>query len=296
MDLKAIATVLLVVSIWGINFSFIKIGLKELPPLLFSALRFSIVAFPALFFIPFPKGELRNVLSVGFFLGVIKFGLLFIGLDGHISAGISALILQAQVIFTLALSAVFFKEPLSREHILGVVIAVFGFSFFFQSTSGNATLLGIFLILLAALSWSIANMSMKSMKTARLFPFMVWSCAIPPLPLFGLSYLLETQEPMRVITSTTPTTWLALAFVSYLSTLVAFALWGHLLRSHRAALVTPFALLIPVVGIGASAVLLGEHLSHLEYVGSGIVLLGLVICVFGKKLTRIFGADRKSTR
>lgn len=288
MGIKAILLVLLVVSIWGINFSFIKIGLEELPPILFSALRFFVIAIPAVFFIPFPKGQLRNVLGVGLFLGVIKFGLLFIGLNGYISAGISALILQAQVIFTIAISYLVFKERLSKLRILGIVISILGFSLFFQSTSGNVTFAGIIIILLATLSWSISNIIMKTIKNINLLQFMVWSCAVSPLPLLILSYLVETHEPIQVILSTTMQTWLVLAFVGYVSTLLAFSIWGYLLRNNTAASVTQFALLIPIVSIATSYILLGEQLSSIEFIGSSIIIAGLALCIFENSINNIF--------
>ena len=282
MGIKAILSVLLVVCIWGLNFPLIKIGLQELPPILFSALRFSIVAIPAIFFIPFPNGQLKNVLRVGLLLGVIKFSLLFIGLNGYISAGISALVLQAQVIFTIVISYLIFKERLSKLQMGGIAIAIFGFSLFFKSASGNATFVGIVLVLLAGLAWACSNAIMKTIKDVNLLQLMVWSCAVAPLPLFMISYITETQHPLPIIMATTMPTWLALAFVSYLSTTVAFLIWGNLLRNYHAASVTQFALLIPIVGMFASYGILGEQLSNIELIGSAIVIMGLAICIFEK--------------
>ena len=84
--------------------------------------------------------------------------------------------------------------------------------------------------------------------------------------------------------STTIKTWEALAFVSYISTLVAFAIWGFLLKSYSAVFVTPFALLIPVVGIMTSSLILNETLNSTEVTGAILIMLGLVFCVTGNKL------------
>ncbi|MEI8631341.1 EamA family transporter [Vibrio sp. PP-XX7] len=110
MGIKSISLALIVVFIWGFNFAVIKFGLEEIPPILFSALRFLIVAIPAVFFVPFPKTSLWNVLGVGLFLGVLKFSFLFIAMKSDASAGISSLLLQVQVIFTIILSIFFFRE------------------------------------------------------------------------------------------------------------------------------------------------------------------------------------------
>ncbi len=286
MNAKDTFLALLVVLIWGVNFSIIKIGLEELPPILFSALRFALVALPAVFFIPFPKTSVWNVIGVGLFLGVFKFGCLFIAMESDASAGLSSLLLQAQVFFTIGLSIVFYQEHITKNQFVGVLVASLGFSLFFLNAGQNITILGLSLILLAAFFWSISNIIMKQIKNVNLLHFMVWVCLIPPLPLMLLSYFTETQDPLAVILSTTADTWIALVYVSFISTLVAFALWGKLLKNYSAIKVTPFALLIPVVGIITSSIILSESLNLVEYIGAALIMLGLIFCVLGENIIK----------
>ncbi|MCF2909120.1 EamA family transporter [Pseudoalteromonas sp. DL2-H2.2] len=299
MDLKSTLCALLVVAVWGINFSVIKLGLAELPPILFSGLRFLIVALPAIFFIPFPKTPVWHVLGVGLFLGVIKFGLLFVAMEKDASAGIASLLLQAQVVFTIVLSALVLKEQASRFQVAGAAIACTGFGMFFLSETGSVTLYGMALILCAALSWAVSNLIMKQLKQVNLLHFMVWVSAVAPLPLFVLSYNLESNVPVALIQNTSAQTWLALLYVGPVSTLLAFALWGWLLGKHRAAAVTPFALLIPLVGMIGASVILGEQISLFEVVGGAVILSGLTFSVLGERLCLFFsgrtGFKRKAS-
>ncbi|WP_046003170.1 EamA family transporter [Pseudoalteromonas rubra] len=290
MDLKSTLCALLVVAVWGINFSVIKLGLAELPPILFSGLRFLIVALPAIFFIPFPKTPVWHVLGVGLFLGVIKFGLLFVAMEKDASAGIASLLLQAQVVFTIVLSALVLKEQASRFQVAGAAIACSGFGMFFLSETGSVTLYGMALILCAALSWAVSNLIMKQLKQVNLLHFMVWVSAVAPLPLFVLSYNLESNAPIALIQNTSAQTWLALLYVGPVSTLLAFALWGWLLGKHRAAAVTPFALLIPLVGMIGASVILDEQISLFEVVGGAVILCGLTFSVLGERLRLFFSA------
>ncbi|WMN60842.1 EamA family transporter [Pseudoalteromonas xiamenensis] len=290
MNTKDIFLALLVVLIWGVNFSFIKVGLQELPPILFSALRFAVVALPAVLFIPFPKTSKWNVIGVGMFLGVFKFGLLFIAMKSDASAGLSSLILQAQVFFTIVLSVLFLREHITKVQIAGIGIAVIGFSFYMFNAGGNITVLGLMLILSAAFFWAIANVMMKRMQGVNLFHFIIWVSLIPPLPLLALSLFMETSNPVEVLLSTSMKTWGALAYVSYISTLLAFALWGALLKNYSAASVTPFALLIPVVGMLTSNIMLNESLETSEIVGALMIMSGLVVCVLGKRLLALLVA------
>lgn len=294
MNLKSISLALIVVLIWGVNFSVIKFGLEELPPILFSSLRFFIVAIPAVFFIPFPKTSVWNVLGVGLFLGVLKFSFLFIAMKEDASAGISSLLLQAQVIFTIILSMIIFKEKVSNAQLLGMIIALYGFGFFFFTVDTNITLLGIVLILSAAVFWSVSNVIMKQIKDVNLLHFMVWVSLIPPLPLFILSYIFETHEPLTLLLNSSIKTWISVAYTGYISTLVAFAIWGWLLKNYNSAIVTPFALVIPVIGIISSNILLNEKLNQVEVMGTILILFGLFISVLGNRIyTLVFKTKKR---
>ncbi len=287
MNVKGILLVLLVVSIWGINFSVTKIGLEELPPILFLAVRFLIVV-PFAFFTPFPNTSIFNVIGVGFFLGIVKYFLLDIALKTEAPAGLSSLIMQAQIFFTIGFSILFFKETITKIQVFGVFLSTIGFGFFFLNIGGNITLIGLILVLLSAFSWSISNLIMKNIRGVNLLNFIIWTCLVPPLPLFILSYFIETSDPITVIMNATDNVWWALAFNTYIATLLAFAIWGWLLKTYSAADVTPFALLIPVVGIITSNLLLGESLSFVEKIGGIFIMFGLVFCSLHCKLEKYF--------
>jgi len=66
-----------------VNFVVIEIGLESFPPLLFAALRFGLVALPAVFFVPRPDVRWTVVVAVGLFICVGQFGLLLRTTRGH---------------------------------------------------------------------------------------------------------------------------------------------------------------------------------------------------------------------
>ncbi|SIO33620.1 EamA family transporter [Salinivibrio sp. ES.052] len=294
MNIKSVLLALLVVLIWGVNFSVIKVGLETLPPILFSGLRFFIVALPAVFFIPRPKVKLWQLFAVGLSLGVIKFSLLFIAMQADASAGIASLLLQSQVIFTIVLSALLFRESVTRAQGIGLVIAFVGFGLFFFTSTGSATFMGVAMIVAAGFFWSIANLVMKKMPGVNLMHFMVWVSLIPPVPLFALSYWFESHQPLALLQATPLSGWISIAYVGYLSTLVAFAIWGWLLNQHTSASVTPFALLIPIVGMGAASVGLGESLSLVEWAGAALIVAGLSLSILGRRIGRWLGISPRA--
>ncbi|MCO7199294.1 EamA family transporter [Pseudoalteromonas sp. OANN1] len=181
---------------------------------------------------------------------------------------------------------------MDRFQVVGISIATFGFSLFFINSSGSTTILGTVFILFAALFWSFSNLIMKRLQDVNLLHFIVWVSLVPPLPLFTLSYLIETDAPLTLLLNTTTQSWLSIAYVGYISTLIAFAVWGWLLKNYKAAAVTPFALLIPIVGILGSALLLNEQLMLMEAIGGGFILCGLTISVTGARISKIFRKPR----
>src|SRR6185436_2692462 len=88
---------LVTVTIWGLNFIAIYVGLKGFPPLLLCAMRFGLAALPWVFILPRPKAPLKFIVGYGVFTFVMQFGFLFSGIYLGLSAGLSSLVLQVQV-------------------------------------------------------------------------------------------------------------------------------------------------------------------------------------------------------
>jgi len=108
----------------------------------------------------------------------------------------------------------------------------------------------------------------------------VWLSLVPPLP--GLALAVLWDGPRALWTSWRGASWLALGAVLYLgvvATVLAYAIWGYLLRRHPAAQVAPFALLVPFVAAVSSALVLGERFGPRRLLGMGLVLVGLAIIV-----------------
>ena len=114
----------LVASLWGFNFVVIDWGMGSVPPLLFAAIRFTVVAVPACFFVPRPPVPFRTVAAVGAFMSLGQFGLLYLSMHLGMPPGLAALVLQAQVVFTIVIAAVVLRERPSRAQVAGVALGV----------------------------------------------------------------------------------------------------------------------------------------------------------------------------
>ena len=282
---------LLVVTIWGANFTVIKLGLGEMPPILLSSLRFAFAALPAVFFLPKPKCHWKYVVGFGVVLGCIKFSLLFLGMDLGLSAGISSLVLQLQAFFSVILGFFVLGEKIGPHRIVAMVVAFCGVCVLLLVSDGSITAIGLTLVIAAAAAWGVANIIMKQAGPIKMLSFVVWASLVPPIPLAILSFLTEDRASLALFTD--QISWIGVGSVLYLAypvTLLGFAIWGRLLSTLPVGLVAPFSLLVPIVGMATSALVLGEDFGPIKIVSAILVMTGLLINVFGARLMALFPA------
>lgn len=285
MSPRDIALALLVVLIWGVNFVFIRWGVEAVPPLFLTGLRYLCAAVPAVFFIRRPQVRPVILVVYGLAIGFAQFGLLFSAIKLGMPAGLASLVIQVQAFFTIALALAFLGEKLSRYQALGAVIAIGGIVAIASERFEATALVPLLMVILAAFFWGVANIASKKAGRIDMLSFVVWGSLVPIIPLFGLSLVVEGPTAIvAAMTNIGPRTIFVIAFNGYAATILGFGLWSYLLARYPASLVAPFSLLVPVAGIASAIVLLGETISLLEVLGSGLVLIGLLLNVFGPRL------------
>lgn len=233
LPIRHLLLALLVVSIWGTNFVAIKVALRELPPLLLCAVRFILVAVPAVFFLPRPAVPWRQLAIYGLTMFALHFGFLFLGMKLGMSAGLASLTLQFQVFVTLALAAAILKERISPVQIAGALTAFAGFGLVALNTGGDVTAAGLVCVLLGACSWGFANFFSKRLGRVNPLALVVWGSLVVPLPMLAAS--LAFEGPALIVQSVAHVTWptvFSVGFIVYGSTHVAYSLWSWLLRAY----------------------------------------------------------------
>jgi O-acetylserine/cysteine efflux transporter len=290
MPARHVALAVLITVVWGVNFVLIHVGVEHFPPLLFCALRFTFVALPAVFFVGGPRVPWRWVVAVGVSLGVANFGLLFVAIDQGMPAGLSSLVLQTQVIFTVAFAGVVLGERPRGGQLVGAAIALAGLAVIATDRASSAPLLPFLLVIAAAAAWGVANVCTRIAQPPDGLALMVWASLAAPLPLLGLSFAFEGAGAMGDALRGIDLAGIgALAYIVGPSTLFGFAAWSGLLRRYPAASVAPFTLLAPVFGIAAAALTLGERPSVPELAGGALVIAGLLYGLVRPRSQRSYG-------
>lgn len=278
LSLRHLLLALAVVAVWGTNFVVIKLALGHLPPLLFATLRFTLAALPMVFVLPRPPVAWGNLAAYGLLIGVGQFGVMFVAMNGHITPGLASLVIQLQVFFTIGLAMYFSAEKLQRTQYLALLLASGGIGIIILHTDGNTTLLGLALILLAALCWAGGNLVARQAGRVNMIAYVVWSSLFAAPPLLLLSLLTEGWPAISAgLLAADTYTWLAVVWQALGNSLFGYAAWAWLLARYPAATVTPMALLIPLFGVGAAALWLDEALPIWKLSAAGLVISGLAL-------------------
>ncbi len=238
-----------------------------------------------MFFVGRPKVAVKWIVGVGLVLGVAKFGLLFIGMDRGMPAGLSSLVLQVQAVFTALFAAPALGERPGRVRVLGMAVALAGIGVAAVDEGASGPVLAFVLVIAAAACWGVSNVLTRKAAPPDSLNFMVWVSTVPVLPLLGLSLLFEGWD--RDADALAALDWSGvgiIVYVAWITTVFGFGAWGFLLRHHPASSVAPFTLLVPVFGMSSAALLLDESVSPLRWCAA--------LLVGGVALTSLAGARR----
>jgi O-acetylserine/cysteine efflux transporter len=268
----------LVASIWGFNFVVIDWGMTGVPPLLFAAIRFAVVALPACLLVPRPAVPWRMIVAVGAFMSLGQFAFLYVAMDAGMPPGLAALVLQSQVVFTIVIAAGVLRERPTAAQVGGVALGTLGLVVVGLGRGGHVTLVPLALTLLAGLSWGIGNVVSRAAKAPGGLSLTVWSAAVVPVPLLALSFLVD--GPGGVGEGLVAFGWhaaLSTLYTAGLASLVGYAAFNALLARNPSGSVVPWVLLAPAVAMASAWALLGEVPNAAELTGGALLVAGVLI-------------------
>jgi len=273
------------VIIWGFNFVVIKIGLQDLPPILFTALRFLFAALPLAFFVRRPAVPWKLLAGYGLFQFALQFTLLFSGMKLGLPAGLASLVIQLQAFFTIGLAVLLLGERPRAAQVAGALIALSGMALVASNLQAQATLVGFVLVVSAGFSWALANIVTKKIGKTNPMALVVWGSLLAAPPLLLVSLATEGYGAWQAALAHAG--WItvgAVFFQSYPNTILGFGIWSLLMRKYPTATIAPFTLLVPVTGMLSAAVVLGEPLQWWKLAAGMLVLTGLALNQFGLRL------------
>ncbi|GAB3228523.1 EamA family transporter [Glycomyces halotolerans] len=282
MPFRHVLLAMAVALMWGLNFIAIDASLQHFPPMFLVAFRFALIAVPTILLVPRPDVPLRWLIGYGLGFGTVQFMFLYWGMAAGMPAGLASLVLQASGPFTMLLGATFLRERVSGRQLFGILIALGGFALVGWQRAEHASAIPFLLTLAGALGWAIGNICNRQAKAANPFHLTLWMAVVPPLPMLVLAFAVE--GPSRIAESLTgwgqPDALIALVGLLYtvvIATVLGSGVWTWLMARHRAGVVAPFSMLVPVAGMTAAWLLLGETVTALEALGGVLVVGGVLL-------------------
>jgi O-acetylserine/cysteine efflux transporter len=270
-----------VAVIWGVNFIAIHESLQQFPPLFLVALRFGLLAIPTLLFIPRPAVQTRWLIGYGLGFGTLQFIGLYLGMAAGFPSGLASLVLQSSAPFTVVLGALLLREKLSLRSGVGIAIAVGGLVLVGVARGSVGTWWPFLLVVFGGFGWALGNLAARKAAAPNPLHLTLWMSVVPPLPMLALSVIFE--GPHRIAASIAGSfqpaavpSWIGLAYTILIGTVVGSGLWVWLMSRHPAGRVAPFSMLVPVSGMSAAWVALGERPQPLEILG-GMAVIGGVL-------------------
>ncbi|SFI05710.1 O-acetylserine/cysteine efflux transporter [Nocardioides psychrotolerans] len=267
----------LVATVWGFNFVVIDWGMDGVPPLLFLALRFLLVLLPAILLVPRPDASWRTIALVGSFMSLGQFGFLYVGMAAGMPPGLAALVLQAQVIFTILIAAGVLRERPTTGQVAGVTLGAVGLVVVALGRGGEVPLVALLLCLAGALSWGIGNVVARAARVTGGLSLTVWSALVVPVPLLALSLLVD--GPTAVADGLAALGWeagLSTLYTAGLASLLGYGIFTALLGRNPSSAVVPWVLLAPVVAMASAWALLGQRPNGAEVLGGLLLVLGVL--------------------
>jgi O-acetylserine/cysteine efflux transporter len=254
-----------------------RLALDELSPALLNALRFALAAIPCLFVRrPDVSWPLLIAISMTLFFG--QFLPHNYGIAHGVPVGLTSVIVQSQALFTVAFAVIAFAEVPTRQQTLGIAVAACGLVMICFTVGYDFSVGAFAVLMIAPVSFAIGNLLLRHAREVPMFDLFAWLSLVSAPPLFATAFAVDgVGASWQAMSHMSLTVLGCVAGLAFLSTSLAYWIWGRLLRDYTAAQVVPFALLVPFIGAASGSIVFGERFGPLRLAGMFIVVCGIAI-------------------
>lgn len=294
MSPRDIFLVLLICIAWAGNFLSSAFALREIPPFLFTALRFVALGLPLVFWMKRPPpGQWPRLITVCICVGVLHFGLSFAALKMAGDLSSPAIVLQSYIPMTAVLAWLVLGERFAWRTGLAIAVSFGGVLVLGLDPSVLDNWLAVVIMLLAALFLAIGTVLMKGLRGLDAFSMQGWTSVFAVLPLLAISAVLEPGA-IPALASVSWVGWVGVAYAAFISSLLGHGLYYVLVQRYPVAQVTPWLLLTPVIAVGLGIAFWGDRPGPRLFIGGAMVLggvLGVAVRALKKSRTMPMARD-----
>lgn len=280
MQRRDLFLTLLVMAIWGFNFSMIKLGVSEIDPLVIASARFFFAAVPMVFFIRKPAVKWRYLVLYGVVFGVGVWGTGLSSITFGLSSGMASVLQQTDVLTSVVVGVLVYKEVITTKMALAIGLSLLGLVISISATNGNVTLMGCLWMLVSVICWPLSSVVVRKYAGKSVFAFNLWGMLCAPIPLLLLAMIIHGPG---VITHSlglwNEHAWLSVLFQAYPTTLFGYWIWNKMVVKYPLNLMAPFTLLVSIFALISGYLMFGEQLSLVQWLSCSIFLVGIALVI-----------------
>jgi drug/metabolite transporter (DMT)-like permease len=292
MDMRAVSALLFTVVIWGIGPVFLRTLSVDLGPADHLAIRYTIVS--ALYLIilaifgrvAIARADWPRLLIISI-VGMVGYNLGSAFGFERVTAGIGSLIIGTQPLLIALLGTLIARERLSPAAVLGLIVGFIGVVLLVWkdlgvSADGTSLLIGSTMIFTSGFAWAIYVVLSKPL-VVKYGPLSItgWSIVLGSAVMVPL---LARPDTLLTLTAMSPRSWLEMAYIGIVSTIVASISWNFGASRMTAAACGAFLYMVPIIGVVSGALILGESLTAGMLTGGVLIMGGVAIAQFGDRL------------
>ena len=267
--------------LWGIGFTFAKAGLNEFPPLFLMGLRFTLAALTLVWFVPIPRGQLKQIFWISFVGSTLQYGMTFTGLS-MLDASLAIIIIHLEVPFSVLLAAIVLKDKPGSQRIMGMLISFAGIVLIAGQPSLSEQLPAILLTAAGAMTWAVGQIMVKQLENPPSgFALIAWIGVFSGPQMILGSFIFEESQ-LESLANASWIGWGVILYLAFIMTVLGYGIWYRVLARNPVSKVMPVMLLLPVFTIASSMLFLGEQPSTMIFVGAAVVIGGVSMIVITK--------------
>ena len=283
MNLKDTFLATLVPIFLGFGFVIAKPAMEYFPPILLMGLRFTFAASILIWWFPIPKGYLKKIFIASLVANTIQYSFTYTGLN-MIDASAAVLLVQMEVPFGVLFAYFMLKEKPTIRSLIGISIAFIGVYILTGSPNLDGKFIGATLTIIGSAIWALGQVLVKPLsKEINPLALVAWLALFSGPILIILSAIFDGNT-INYFKTASLEGWIIAIYLGFIMQPITYGCFYYVLKNNPLYKVLPIVTMgIPLTGLLAAILLLGEEPTAELYIGGVIIALGVVMIVFGHK-------------
>ena len=267
----------------GFGFVIAKPAMEHFPPILLMGLRFTFAASILIWWFPIPRGYLKQIFIASLIANTLQYSVTYTGLN-LIDASAAVLLVQTEVPFGVLFAYFMLKEKPTIRSLIGITVAFVGVYILTGSPNLEGKFLGIFLTILGSAIWALGQVLVKPLsKEIAPLTLVAWLAIFSGPILIFLSAILDGNT-INYIKSANFNSWAIAFYLGFFMQPVTYGCFYYVLKNNPLYKVLPIVTMgIPLTGLLAAILLLGEKPTTELYLGGFIILKGVILILYRKQ-------------